>query len=225
MASMLGEGKNELQKLQGRISCRFARPEPRGRALSYLKTLIGTSERKNGWQIAEAAGETTPDGMQRLLGTARWDAEEVRDDLRAYVVEHFGRRRRSRAPRRRERLFEAGREVRGGGSAVLGHGRRDRELPGRSILVLRLKEGSSFHRPGAVLAPRVGKRSGAQSRGRHSRRGEVRHQATLAREMLERAFEAKVPAGWVTADALYGSNRNLRIFLEQRESNPSSCWR
>src|SRR5918994_2817031 len=40
--------------------------------------------------IAEAAGESTPDGMQRLLSTARWDAGQVRDDLRSYVVEHFG---------------------------------------------------------------------------------------------------------------------------------------
>src|SRR5215216_3289995 len=28
--------------------------------------------------------------MQRLLATADWDADAVRDDLRAYVVEHLG---------------------------------------------------------------------------------------------------------------------------------------
>jgi SRSO17 transposase len=47
-------------------------------------------ERKNGWQLAEHARETTPDGMQRLLTTARWDPEALRDDVRAYVVEHLG---------------------------------------------------------------------------------------------------------------------------------------
>ena len=47
-------------------------------------------ERKNGWQIAEHAGAATPDGVQRLLATAHWDADQVRDDLRAYVVEHLG---------------------------------------------------------------------------------------------------------------------------------------
>ncbi len=52
---MLQEWENELQELQSRISWRFARPQPRGRALSYLRSLIGTSGRKNGWQIAEAA--------------------------------------------------------------------------------------------------------------------------------------------------------------------------
>jgi SRSO17 transposase len=28
--------------------------------------------------------------MQRLLNHARWDADEVRDDLRGYIVEHLG---------------------------------------------------------------------------------------------------------------------------------------
>jgi len=28
--------------------------------------------------------------MQRLLATATWDPDLVRDDLRAYVVEHLG---------------------------------------------------------------------------------------------------------------------------------------
>ena len=47
-------------------------------------------ERRNGWQLAEELGERTPGGAQRLLRTARWDAEVVRDDLRAYIVEHLG---------------------------------------------------------------------------------------------------------------------------------------
>jgi SRSO17 transposase len=54
--------------------------------------LLGPVERRNGWHLAEQIGERTPDGVQRLLRTARWDAEAVRDDLRAYVVDHFGDR-------------------------------------------------------------------------------------------------------------------------------------
>ena len=80
----------ELEEAHRRIAHCFARPEPRKRVLSYLKGLIGTVERKNGWQLAEAAGEASPDGMQRLLNTAEWGAEAVRDDLREYVVEHLG---------------------------------------------------------------------------------------------------------------------------------------
>src|SRR5207237_6928173 len=40
--------------------------------------------------LAEPAGEKTPDGIQRLLNNALWDADAVRDDLREYVVEHLG---------------------------------------------------------------------------------------------------------------------------------------
>ena len=52
--------------------------------------LLGNVGRKNGWQLAEHAGEATPDGMQRLMSTADWDPDLVRDDLRGYVVEHLG---------------------------------------------------------------------------------------------------------------------------------------
>ena len=44
---------------------------------------------QNGWQLAEQAGDTTPDGVQRLLSTYRWDADLVRDDPTGYVIEHM----------------------------------------------------------------------------------------------------------------------------------------
>jgi hypothetical protein len=47
-------------------------------------------ERKTGWSLAEHAGERSPDGMQRLFTTARWDQDAVRDDLRGYVAAALG---------------------------------------------------------------------------------------------------------------------------------------
>jgi hypothetical protein len=55
-----------LDALHARIAGRFARAEPRRRALAYLRGLLGPVGRKNGWQLAKHAGERTPDGMQRL---------------------------------------------------------------------------------------------------------------------------------------------------------------
>src|SRR5918993_297514 len=72
-----------LQALHARIAGRFAPAEPRRRVLAYLRGLLGNVGRKNGWQLVEHAGEATPDGMQRLLATADWDPDLVRDDLRA----------------------------------------------------------------------------------------------------------------------------------------------
>jgi SRSO17 transposase len=80
----------ELAALMGRLGPRFGRVEPRRRAAAYLRGLLAPVERKNGWQLAEAAGDRTPDGVQEFLSRVRWDADAVRDDLRAYVAEHLG---------------------------------------------------------------------------------------------------------------------------------------
>jgi hypothetical protein len=58
-----------LEALHSRIAPYFARPEPRPRALAYLKGLLGPVERKNEWQLAEYLGDQTPEGVQRLLAT------------------------------------------------------------------------------------------------------------------------------------------------------------
>src|SRR3954471_4444697 len=79
-----------LDELMGRLGPRFGRVEPRRRASAYLRGLLAPLGRKNGWQLAGAAGDRTPDGMRDFLGRMRWDADAVRDDLRAYVVEHLG---------------------------------------------------------------------------------------------------------------------------------------
>ena len=71
----------------GRIAGRFGRVEPRRRARAFVLGLLSGLPRKNCWSIAEYAGDPTPGGMQHLLGRARWDADAVRDDLRAYLTE------------------------------------------------------------------------------------------------------------------------------------------
>ncbi len=79
-----------LEEVHRRIAGAFARAEPRARVLAYLRGLLGQLERKNGWTLAEAAGEVSPDGMQRLLRAADWNADAVRDELRSFVVERLG---------------------------------------------------------------------------------------------------------------------------------------
>ena len=79
-----------LDDLHGRIASRFRRSEARERAKRYLAGLLDRVERKNGWQLAEHLGESGPQGMQRLLNAADWDADAVRDDLRSYVIDQLG---------------------------------------------------------------------------------------------------------------------------------------
>ena len=73
-----------------RIAGRFSRSEPRARVREYVSGLVAGLERKNGWTLAERAGEVAPAGMQRLLRRADWDVEGVHDDVRDDVVEQLG---------------------------------------------------------------------------------------------------------------------------------------
>ncbi|MFF9578456.1 transposase [Streptomyces rubiginosohelvolus] len=77
-------------QVMGRISGRFGRVEPRATDRTYLRGLLSSVERKNGWQLAEQAGRTRPGPIQRLLRCACWYADAVRDGLRAYAVEYLG---------------------------------------------------------------------------------------------------------------------------------------
>jgi len=79
-----------LDALVELIAGRFRRAEPRRRVGAYLRGLLAGLERKNGWTQAEHAGAVSPDGMQRLLRTAGWDVDGVRDDLRGYVPDQLG---------------------------------------------------------------------------------------------------------------------------------------
>jgi SRSO17 transposase len=73
-----------------RITGRFKRVKVRARMHHYLQGLPQRVKRKMSWQLAKATGETQPAGVQRLLRTAVWDADGVRDDLQTYVCEALG---------------------------------------------------------------------------------------------------------------------------------------
>jgi SRSO17 transposase len=72
-----------------RVGTRMRRIELRQTARAFVAGLLAPVERKNCWWLAEAAGHRSPRRMQRLLGEAVWDAEAVRDDVRAFVVEQL----------------------------------------------------------------------------------------------------------------------------------------
>ena len=150
----------ELDRLLERIGPRFSRVEVRRRAMAYLRGLIAPVERKNGWQLAEAAGDPTPDGMQDFLARMRWDAGQVRDDLRAYVVEHLG------DPGAVLVLDETGFVKKGVKSAGVQrqYSGSDRELPDRGVSGLRERAWAGADRPCFVPAGVLGGRCGA-SRG------------------------------------------------------------
>lgn len=203
-------------EIQERIGPRFARSEQRQRVRRYVQGLLSPVERKNGWQLAERAGEPRPYGMQRLLAGAKWDADAVRDDLRAYVVEQLG------DPRAILVIDETGFLKQGMKSVGV-----KRQYSGTAGRIENCQIGVflTYAAPdGHVLVDRelYLPREWADDATRREEAGvpEAVTFATkpeLARRMLERALAAGVPAAWVTGDSIYGGDRRLRVWLEQQE--------
>lgn len=201
--------------LFARVAGRFGRAEPRRRARSYLLGLLAPVERKNGWQLAEAAGDRTPDGMQRLLNSACWDADQVRDDLRAYVVEHLGdaggvlivdetgfvKKGVRSAGVQRQYSGTAGRVENCQLGVFLAYATvHGRALLDRELYLPKSWIGDSARRAGAGIGTDV----------------EFATKPALAGRMLGRAFDAGVPAAWVTADEAYGQDSKFRTVLDAR---------
>ena len=66
------------------------RSEPRESSLAYMRGLTAPLEPKNGCTLAEEAGRAGPDRIHQLLNRIGWNTEDVLDDVRDYVVGHFG---------------------------------------------------------------------------------------------------------------------------------------
>jgi SRSO17 transposase len=202
-----------LEEVHRRIAGAFARAEPRARVLAYLRGLLGQLERKNGWTLAEAAGEVSPDGMQRLLRTADWNADTVRDQLRSYVVERLG-------PGGVLIVDETGFIKKGARSAGVA-----RQYTGTTGKIDNCQIGvfCAYATPaGRALIDRelylpkawTDDRDRARAAGIGDEVG-FATKPELAHRMLTRALDAGVPAGWLTADEIYGQDKRLRVWCEQ----------
>jgi SRSO17 transposase len=89
-ATVAADCAHEVEGMAVRLRRHFRRSEAAAHAADYLRGLLADVERKNGWQLAEQAGYAHPRGIQRVLDRFAWDAEAVRDDLRAYAIAAFG---------------------------------------------------------------------------------------------------------------------------------------
>ena len=126
-----------LFHLHARLAPRFARPEPRRRALAYLQAILSDTARKNGWQLAEHAGEARPDGMQRLLSSSVWDTDGVCDaPLAPMPLSSWARNRPSRSSSD-PRFSQAGYQVGWRGAAIVWNHRAGPELSGWHLSHLR----------------------------------------------------------------------------------------
>src|SRR6266536_64914 len=209
------EAARTLDEAAGRLRRHVRRSEARQHVVDYLRGLIAEVERKNGWQLAEFAGYAHPRGIQRVLGRYAWDPEAVRDDLCQWVVAELGDPRgvlvvdETGFPKQGRRSVGVARQYCGtlgkrancqvgvflGYATPRGHVGLDRAL----------------FVPEAWFADRDRcRQAGIPEEVSH------RTKPQLALELLERALDGGVPAAWVTADEVYGSDGKLRRALEAR---------
>jgi SRSO17 transposase len=201
----------------GRIAGRFARVEPRRRVRQLILGLLSDLPRKNCWTIAGWVGDTTPDGMQHLLGRAKWDADSVRDDVRSYVVQHLH-------DNQAVLVVTATGDVKKGVSTV-GVQRQYTGTAGRienaQIAVYLVYVGQHGH--AAVDRELYVPRSWTSDPDRCRIAGLVEEAAfatkpELAARMVTRFLAAGHRAAWVTGDEVYGGNPKLRTTLEEHRT-------
>src|ERR671912_922168 len=186
-----------LGKLHRRIGHRFCRSEARERVRRYLLGLLGRVERKNGWQMAEAIGEHDPQGVQRLLNSARWDADAVRDDLREYVVEHLADEETGVLIVDETGFLKKGEKSVGVARQYTGTA-GDTVNCQVGVFVCYSSEKGAASVDRALYLPRAWTNAPARRAEASVPAGLVfRNKIELAEKMLERAFEADVPTRWV----------------------------
>jgi SRSO17 transposase len=199
------------------VAGEFATAASRKRARAYLLGLLSHAERKNGWTIAELAGDWIPDGMQRLLNFYSWDAGAVRDAVSRYVVRRLG------DPGAVLVADETGFIKKGAMSA--GVARQYTGTAGRVenaqvgvFLAYAAPDGARALIDRELYLPAAWTRD----RDRCARAGigddvAFATKPELARQMIGRAVKAGVPFAWFAADEVYGQNPKLRAWLEKEK--------
>jgi SRSO17 transposase len=194
----------------------FVRAEPREQAGRYLEGLLGPVERKNGWQLAEAIGDTRPWRTQRVLSHVLWDEEAARDLCRGHAVERLGaeeamlivdetgflKKGRHSAGVARQYSGTAGRVENCQIGVFLAYSsRKGQALIDRRLYLPEAWAGDAERRRAAKIPADI----------------PFLTKPEIAREMLARALDTGVPCAWVLGDSVYGSDRRLRLMLEERD--------
>jgi SRSO17 transposase len=207
--------ESELSGLKRRIGPVFGRREVRETAGAFLDGLLSGVERKTGWLLAEQAGLEHPTRMQALLGRTRWEADALRDQVRAYVLEALG------DPDGVLVVDETGFVKKGLHSVGVA-----RQYSGTAGRIESCQVGvflAYASRFGQALIDRrlylpESWAGDAERRAQASVPAEVSFatKPAIARDLVAAALEAGAPCAFVLADALYGSDTQLRRMLEER---------
>lgn len=206
----------QVTAFQARFAPYFYRAEVRERSARYLEALLSPVRRKNGWQLAEAMGEPDPNGPQRLLYAARWDADAVRDELHRFVMEHFGDPVAGILIIDETGFLKKGTHSVGVARQYSGTAGKIENCQLGVFLAYASPRGHTFLDRRLYLPAHW-----AADEARRSAAGvptDVTFQTKpqLARTMLAQARTNGVVAGWVVGDEQYGNDGSLRRWLDRQ---------
>lgn len=207
--------ERELAALKQRMAPVFGRRELRETAGVFVDGLLSGVERKTGWLLAEQAGLSRPYRIQSLLGRSRWDADALRDHVRAYVVEALGdadgvlvvdetgflKKGRHSVGVARQYSGTAGRIENCQVGVFLAYASRvGQALVDRRLYLPEAWANDGDRRAAARVPDDIAFATKPQ----------------IAGELIAAALDTGLPCAWVLADALYGSASGLRRMLEAR---------
>jgi SRSO17 transposase len=196
-----------------RFGALFARRETRDQAAKYVRGLLAPVERKNGWQVAEAVGDATPDRTQRLLYRADWDADAARDILQDVVRETFG------DPEGIGVVDETGVIKKGRGSVGVqrqysGTAGKVENCQMATLLTYASATGHVFLDRRLYLPEEWCADPDRRQKAKVPEEIVFQTKPEQAIAMLEHAWERGVPMRWVTGDEVYGDAPRLRESIQ-----------
>lgn len=201
----------------GGFAARFPRVESRRQMRCHVRGLLSEVERKNGWALAEATGQSGPERMQRLLNFYAWDEDGVRDDLRAMVTEVLGDPESGVLIVDETGFLKKGVKSAGVARQCSGTaGRIENSQIGVFLAYASDRGRALVDRELYLPKEWTADRSRCREAGVGDEVGFATKQV-LARRMLERAVDSGVPFAWVTADELYGMDTKFRLWMEGRD--------
>lgn len=207
--------RDEFDRLHARLRPHTARSRTHEQMKLHLQGVLGKAERRNGWHLAEAAGDQSPYAMQHLLSRSSWDVEGVREETRRYVREGLGQIRA-------RIVDESGFLKKGTKSA--GVARQYSGTAGRvencqiGVFLAYATTSECAYVDAQLYLPQDWTKDAERCREAGIPKGvEFQTKPQLALRMLERAHEVDGPVPWVLGDEVYGKSEELRRGLESRK--------
>lgn len=208
--------EKEMQEIKSRMQKCYYSKSGLNEAEKYIKGLMSRAERKNGWQMSEILGESTPYRMQQFIGRGRWSADELRDVLQKYVKEKFQDESAVLV------VDETGFLKQGKMSAGV-----QRQYSGTAGRIENCQIGVFMNyavndKFCCIDRKLYIPRQWTEDKERCSKAGipeeyQFRTKTQMALEMIKRAYENGLLFEWVAGDSVYGADSRIQKYLEEKD--------